>query len=70
MNYTSAAVGVVMLISLVTWVTTGRKQFTGPKSGGVVLDDKGGVEARGLDEGEGAREREKGAEGAVGRADV
>lgn len=30
MNYTSAAIGVIALISLITWVTTGRKQFTGP----------------------------------------
>ncbi|KAJ5634654.1 hypothetical protein N7528_002496 [Penicillium herquei] len=30
MNYTSAAIGVIALISLVTWITTGRKQFTGP----------------------------------------
>jgi choline transport protein len=33
MNYTSAAMGVVMLISLVTWLTTGRKRFTGPDAG-------------------------------------
>ncbi|OJJ42864.1 hypothetical protein ASPZODRAFT_104610 [Penicilliopsis zonata CBS 506.65] len=30
MNYTSAAVGVILLIALVTWLTTGRKHFTGP----------------------------------------
>ncbi|KAJ5721464.1 uncharacterized protein N7483_009398 [Penicillium malachiteum] len=30
MNYTSAAIGVIALISLVTWITTGRKNFTGP----------------------------------------
>lgn len=30
MNYTSAAIGVIGLISIVTWVTTGRKHFTGP----------------------------------------
>ena len=30
MNYTSAAIGVVALISIVTWITTGRKQFSGP----------------------------------------
>lgn len=30
MNYTSAAVGVVGLISFMTWITTGRKQFSGP----------------------------------------
>ncbi|KAB8207845.1 Amino acid permease [Aspergillus parasiticus SU-1] len=32
MNYTSAAIGVIGLISAVTWVTTGRKQFTGPQA--------------------------------------
>lgn len=30
MNYTSAAIGVIGLISVVTWITTGRKHFTGP----------------------------------------
>ncbi|KAJ5386478.1 hypothetical protein N7509_009019 [Penicillium cosmopolitanum] len=30
MNYTSAAIGVIGLISLITWITTGRKNFTGP----------------------------------------
>lgn len=30
MNYTSAAIGVIGLISIVTWFTTGRKHFTGP----------------------------------------
>jgi choline transport protein len=30
MNYTSAALGVIGLISLVTWLTTGREKFTGP----------------------------------------
>lgn len=30
MNYTSAAIGVVALISGITWITTGRKQFSGP----------------------------------------
>lgn len=33
MNYTSAAIGVIGLISIVTWVTTGRKNFTGPQIG-------------------------------------
>lgn len=32
MNYTSAAIGVIGLISLVTWLTTGQKNFTGPGS--------------------------------------
>ncbi|KAL1627754.1 hypothetical protein SLS54_002020 [Diplodia seriata] len=30
MNYTSAAVGVVMVIAAGTWVTTGRKSYSGP----------------------------------------
>lgn len=30
MNYTSAALGVIGVISLITWITTGRKKFTGP----------------------------------------
>jgi hypothetical protein len=30
MNYTSAATGVIMMASLIFWVTTGRKKFTGP----------------------------------------
>ncbi|GAB1197992.1 hypothetical protein APSETT444_007298 [Aspergillus pseudonomiae] len=32
MNYTSAAIGVIALISTVTWMTTGRKHFTGPQA--------------------------------------
>ena len=31
MNYTSAAIGVIGLISVITWITTGRKNFTGPQ---------------------------------------
>lgn len=31
MNYTSAAIGVIAVISIVTWLTTGRKHFTGPQ---------------------------------------
>ena len=31
MNYTSAAIGIIGLISIVTWFTTGRKHFTGPQ---------------------------------------
>ncbi|KAI5367353.1 Putative amino acid/polyamine transporter I, amino acid permease [Septoria linicola] len=41
MNYTSAAVGAVMLIALVTWLTTGRKHFRGPESGGVAVATEG-----------------------------
>lgn len=33
MNYTSAAIGIIGLISIVTWLTTGRKHFTGPNTG-------------------------------------
>jgi choline transport protein len=33
MNYTSAAIGVVMFVSAITWFTTGRTRFTGPDSG-------------------------------------
>ena len=33
MNYTSAAIGVIGLISIVTWFTTGKKNFTGPQTG-------------------------------------
>ena len=34
MNYTSAAIGVIGLISAVTWITTGRKRFSGPQIDG------------------------------------
>ncbi|KAH8705517.1 putative GABA permease [Talaromyces proteolyticus] len=30
MNYTSAAIGVIGFIAVITWVTTGRQHFTGP----------------------------------------
>lgn len=33
MNYTSAAIGVIGVISVITWMTTGHKHFTGPKLG-------------------------------------
>lgn len=36
MNYTSAAVGVCGLIATVTWMTTGRTHFTGPRRGGIL----------------------------------
>lgn len=36
MNYTSAAVGVIMVVSLVFWITTGRKHFSGPEGGRVM----------------------------------
>ena len=31
MNYCSVAVGAIMLLSLITWFTTARKQFRGPQ---------------------------------------
>jgi len=40
MNYTSAAVGVSALIAIITWITTRRKNFTGPQRGGI-LDGMG-----------------------------
>ncbi|RYN49801.1 hypothetical protein AA0114_g6341 [Alternaria tenuissima] len=36
MNYTSAATGVVMFISLIFWIMTGRKKFTGPDDGSLL----------------------------------
>ena len=30
MNYTSAAIGVIGLVSFITWVSTGKNHFTGP----------------------------------------
>lgn len=33
MNYCSAAIGVIGLVSLVTWIVDGRKHFTGPETG-------------------------------------
>ena len=35
MNYTSAAIGVIGLISILTWITTRRKSFTGPQVGSI-----------------------------------
>ena len=43
-NYTSAAIGVIGLIATVTWFTTGQKQFTGPESGGVVIEGRPHIE--------------------------
>lgn len=31
MNYTSAAIGVIGLIAIITWITTGKRKFTGPE---------------------------------------
>jgi amino acid transporter len=36
MNYTSAAVGVIMFIAAITWFTTARERFSGPEIEGVV----------------------------------
>ncbi|KAF2733790.1 GABA permease [Polyplosphaeria fusca] len=43
MNYTSAAIGVIMTLSLITWITTGRKRFTGPDSGRLLENRTGEV---------------------------
>lgn len=40
MNYTSAAVGIIMAIAALTWMTTGRKQFRGPENGGVMIGEE------------------------------
>ena len=44
MNYCSAAFGVIGLVSVVTWVFDGRKNFTGPQTPGIVnaIDAAGG----------------------------
>ena len=36
MNYTCAAIGAVMFISLITWLTTGKAQFAGPQAGRLI----------------------------------
>lgn len=36
MNYTSAAIGVIMVIAAATWFTTARKRFSGPEIEAVV----------------------------------
>lgn len=36
MNYTCAAVGAALLISAVTWFTTGKKNYTGPLAARVI----------------------------------
>lgn len=43
MNYTSAAIGVIGLISLLTWIFDGRKNFTGPQLGAVTKHAHGGA---------------------------
>ena len=50
MNYCSAAIGVIGLVSLVTWVVDGRKNFTGPDTG---VENLVAVEKRGVWEGAG-----------------
>ncbi|KAH0846343.1 GABA permease [Fonsecaea pedrosoi] len=44
MNYCSAAFGVIGLVSVVTWLFDGRKNFTGPQTPGIVnaIDAAGG----------------------------
>ncbi len=50
MNYTSAAIGVIGFVSAVTWITTGRKHFTGPQTG---IANVNVVEARAMEYGVG-----------------
>ncbi|MCJ1476614.1 hypothetical protein MMC13_005281 [Lambiella insularis] len=49
MNYTSAAIGVIGLISAATWITTGRKRFTGPDTGVTNINIAEGVEVSNVD---------------------
>lgn len=37
MNYTSAAIGVIGVIASITWVTTGKRKFSGP--GGMEVEN-------------------------------
>lgn len=46
MNYCSAAIGIIGLVSVVTWVVDERKNFTGPDAGGALNATE--VENRGL----------------------
>ncbi|ERF72853.1 hypothetical protein EPUS_04288 [Endocarpon pusillum Z07020] len=54
MNYTSAAVGVIGLVSLLTWIFDGRKNFTGPATGTMVND----IEAEERNDRQGAATKE------------
>ena len=45
MNYTCAAVGVSVLIATITWITTGRKNFTGPQTGAILIGRTGAESA-------------------------
>ena len=48
MNYTSAAIGIIGLISAVTWLLSGRKSFSGPQiAGEVAVLERGAVEVPG-----------------------
>lgn len=49
MNYTSAAIGVIAVIAVLTWLTTGRKHFAGP--GGMSVSVLRGVAEDGQDAG-------------------
>ncbi|KUJ19226.1 amino acid transporter [Mollisia scopiformis] len=49
MNYTSAAIGVIMFVALVTWFTTARKHFSGPEVEAVINIVEGhGSESEGV----------------------
>lgn len=53
MNYTSAAIGVIGLISAVTWITSGRKRFTGPETGIMNVNIAEDLEVSNADRGSG-----------------
>lgn len=55
MNYTSAAIGVIMFVALITWFTSARKQFSGPEIDipeiiGDASSESGKEEGKGLGE--------------------
>lgn len=45
MNYTSAAIGIIGVISIITWFTTGRKNFTGPGAVSFLRGEQSGQNA-------------------------
>lgn len=53
MNYTIAAIGVVFLLALISWVAHGRKQYTGPRNLDLALE----IARRGLTEDDHAKGR-------------
>lgn len=58
MNYTSAAVGVIMVIAAITWFASARKRFSGPEVEGVIAIVAGHHES-GSEELKGSEMKEK-----------